>query len=102
MDAVNELDRRYVTQVETVKAAIGAIEEASHTAVEIAETSQGGRRSAEVQQAAGRIRQIIRDLGRYIIALGGDREEEHATLLAALRQQEQHLGRIVELLESGR
>lgn len=100
-EAIRELRQRQQSQLEITRAAIAAIEEATYAASEAVEISQEayGRDQGRVQQAIGRIRQVMRDLARYIVAAGGDRKYEQAQLIDALHRQEANLKRVADLLE---
>lgn len=100
-EAIRELRQRQQSQFELARAAIAAIEEASNTAFEAVELSEEayGRNTGRIHQTIGRIRQAVRDLGRYIIAAGGDRQQDQGRLLDALNRQETNLKRVINLLE---
>lgn len=100
-EAIRELRQRQQSQFELARAAIAAIEEASNTAFEAVELSEDayGRNKGRIHQTIGRIRQAVRDLGRYIVAAGGDRQHEQVKLLDALNRQESNLQRVIDLLE---
>jgi len=100
-EAIKELRLRHHSQLEIVRASIAAVEEATHTAAEVVEAYHGAprRNSGQVQHAIGRIRQVMRDLARFIIAVGGDRKHEQVQLIDALERQEGNLKRIIGLLE---
>src|SRR5262249_36186034 len=98
--AVEDLKTRHVGQLEIVRAAVAAVEEASRTAMEMIDMqARSAGATGQVPHALGRIRQVMRDLARFIIALGGDRQSEQAQLLSSLQRLEGSLRSVLERLE---
>lgn len=99
--AVDELRDKATQQHTALHAAVLAIQDASDTAVGLAEAvrESGTFRSGEIDFAAGRIRQIIESLARFLPLARLQQSEGDKQILEALTHHERRLEKVVSLLE---
>lgn len=100
--AVEEIRNNNRNQSKIIQAAILSVQDASETALELADLARDARafRSGEIDHAVGRIRQTLQNLAQYISVIGTQPTQNERQVVDALVNQEKHLEQIVSLLES--